>query len=129
MTDSKAARWLPGDQHHGRVPLDAWRLVEIGADGRPRTLVHGMPAADGKRTRVLEKGRWLRAELKPASKTRRPYVSGFHVFASEAACRAYLKRFSASRRLEVVPVRVRGLVRAKRGARGKTWLAECMKLL
>jgi hypothetical protein len=106
-----------------------YRIIEI-KNGQTLTLFHGMPTPEGKRSRVLPTGEWLRAEEKPVSYGRGSpeMISGFNVTKDLEQCRQYLSRFTAERDLRVVRCLARGL-RPKPRAQAEIFLASELMIL
>lgn len=93
----------------GLKPNLRWRIVEQEQwpgqwPGQWLTLFHSIN--DDDQHRRLYAGRWYHAERRWArdGSDSPKYWTGFHVFQSKDAARAYLRRFTAERQLLIIPV-------------------------
>lgn len=118
------------DDLNAYASREAYRIVEVGADGQLRTLFHGLPCASrGRRSRVLAPGVWYEAEprLVVDGGGQTPYLSGFNVLLDRAAMLQYLSRFRAPRTLRIARCEVRGL--RQKPANPEVFLAEWLKVV
>lgn len=91
--------------------MKAWKLFEEYGDQPhtlPRTLVHGLPMDDGRRSRVLELETWYNMEED---------TPGFNLFKTRDAAIKYLPRFTVrAKRLVLCQVVVNELYTNKKSA-------------
>jgi len=97
-----------------------YKIVDENKSGIFKTLFHGV-----NRSRVLEFGKWLKAELKPVkdgtSKTE--YISGWHIAPTYEECVTYLKAFTHKAKKRIVKCRAKN-IRPKSHSRHDIYLAE-----
>jgi len=106
--------------------MKAFRIVELDASGRMKTLFHGIQGS-----RLIEAGKWYTADEKQVTdgSSKTSYISGFNVLKSREECEAYLERFDQSKRtLAIVPCEVRE-VRPKSHSKSNVFLARKLKVL
>ena len=112
------------EAHETEVPSyqGMWKIVELDNYGIIRSLFHGLNGS-----RIMQIGEWLPADKKlvkdGTSKT--SYLSGWHVLEHYGDARAYLDKFT--KRLDllhIVPVLVRGEIRAKEHSPSDVFLAD-----
>ena len=113
--------------------VPAYRIVELDAHNRPKTLFHALPdQGDGRRrSRILPTDKWLYAEVKPVTDgtSKSVYQSGFNVLLELDAMRAYLKRFKKDRTLAIIEIEVdKTTLRPKQHSRSPVFLARYMRI-
>jgi len=98
-----------------------FRIVEV-QNGLIKTLFHGINGS-----RIIPRGKWIKAEKKLVDDGGTKYISGFHVLKSRATCQKYLKTFKLTKTKRIVPVLAKGL-RPKSHSRHPVFLASEMYL-
>lgn len=97
-----------------------YKIVDEDKPGVFKTLFHGV-----NKSRVLQFGEWLKAELKQVkdgtSKT--TYLSGWHIAPSYEECVKYLKAFQHTTKKRIVKCKAKN-VRPKSHSRHEIFLAE-----
>ena len=97
-----------------------YKIVEMDPKGNLKTLFHGV-----NRSRILEVGKWLTAELKMVkdgtSKTE--YLSGWHIAPTYEECVDYLKAFKHRHNKRIVKCEAKN-IRPKSHSRHNIFLAE-----
>lgn len=84
-----------------------FRIVEM-KNGDPYTLFHGISAVgDKKRTRRLDVGAWLEADIKDVRDNGPYYVSGFHFMYDLDLLIKYMGSFTSERDLHIIPIYAR----------------------
>lgn len=69
---------------------EAYKIVEVGDDGKIRTLFHGVG-----HSRAQEQGKWIEANVKNGQDGKgTSYLTGFHSLPTYEAAQDYLKRFN-----------------------------------
>lgn len=98
-----------------------WKIVEK-KNGKLFSLFHSNEG-----TRELKVGQWVGSIRKKVSDGTNgtSYMSGWHIIATKAEARRYLKKFTADRELLVVPCRARG-VSPKHHSRYDVHLAKAL---
>lgn len=103
------------------IPLEAYKIMDVHADGRFKTLFHGV---DG--SKFIDRNVWVKAERRWAGEGGTKYWTGFHVLLTKEDAEKYFKKFTDEKKTRVIVKCHVKNIRPKESSRGLVWLADDM---